>query len=153
VGRNQATQPQTALCPKQVQGVTNATGQVTLSIEGAAFDHKTAGSFDPIFEAGGAPCAQIYANGVALSSGLFVAFYDVDGVSSAGQAVNSADVSVALGECAQAAAGGNKPARLNVARLGVNLTVVNSVDSSVYLSMGAQRLVGTGSSDTSPFCP
>src|SRR5262249_35591641 len=137
---------QTVVCPSQIQGTTDADGKFTFSIEGRALPNTTPGSYEV---AGRFPCAQFYANGEPLSTGLFVSAYDVDGIGARGAAVNAADAAAVARAAADVLTGGPQYARMDFTHSGT----LTAADAAREAQMAADRLVGTGSSNTGPFCP
>lgn len=138
---------QTDLAGKKVSGTTNASGQFVFKVQGAS-NATAPGANTAAGTNAGVPCAQVYADGVALGS-LIVSAYDVNGLGSPSGAVNAADVSLVSAEAIKIAGGGTARARDDY-----NFTnSVNSGDVSISSSMAIQQAGGTGSKVTSPYCP
>ncbi len=93
-----STTGQTYLGGNKIMGVTNAPGQFTFKVQGAANATPTTNvttSPGTVLNVGSSsPCAQVYADGVAVLPALVVAAYDVNGLGSPNAAVNGADASL-----------------------------------------------------------
>lgn len=139
---------QTDLAGKKVSGTTNASGQFVFKVQGASNASLQAGNVTSAGTNAGVPCAQVYADGVALGS-LIVSAYDVNGLGSPTAAVNASDVSLVSAEALKIAAGATARARDDY-----NFTnSVNSGDVAIMSSMALQQAAGTGSKATASYCP
>ena len=143
---------QTFLAGKKVSGTTNASGQFTFKIQGAATGVPTPNNTST--SAGtnaNVPCAQVYADGVALTPALIVAAYDVNGGAGASPGVTATDASLVVAEGIKIGLGLGAVAR---ARDDYNNSgTVTSADSSISTLMGIQAGLLTGSQVTGPYCP
>lgn len=136
---------QSYLGNKKVSGMTNALGQISFSVIGAANAEPTASNTTSPGTNAGVPCAQVYGDGVPLTPALIVAAYDVNGVGGA----NSADASLVTAEGLKINLGATPHARDGYN----NSNTVTAVDVSIATSMGLQASLGTGSQETGAYCP
>ena len=140
---------QTFLAGKKVSGTTNASGQFTFKIQGAATGTTTVGNVTSAGTNAGVPCAQVYADGVPLTPALIVAAYDINGGAGGSAGVTAADASLVVAEVLKIALGGTARARDDYN----NTNTVTASDSSISTSMALQAGLGTGSQVTGPYCP
>jgi hypothetical protein len=138
---------QTDLPGKRVLAVTNALGKLVFKVQGAANAPAPGRDTAPGTRAGVA-CAQLYADGVRITS-FFVSAYDVDGLGSPDTAVDGADVKYVVSEVLRVLLGGTARARDDYN--GDNR--VDSTDASRSAAMSLDQVAGTGSRSTAPFCP
>jgi len=143
---------QTGSAGKKVSGVTDALGNFTFQVQGAANPNTLGnGNVTTAGTALGTACAQLYADGVPIK-GLRVSSFDLNGAFGAvGQnKVNATDVSVQVREqlnCAANAA--NCKQRNDISMDAVVNATDNSRESAANLDVGA----GTGSFSTGTYCP
>lgn len=140
---------QTYLSGKRVSGVTNAAGQFTFRVIGAATATSTPDNSTALGTNANAPCAQAYGDGVVLLPALVVSAYDINGLGSPNAAVNGADASLVVAEVVKVNLGAQARARDDYNFSGT----VSGVDGSIAANMAAQTAVGTGSQNTGVFCP
>ncbi len=139
---------QTLAGPKQVGGTTNASGQFTFHVQGAANAIPMDGNVTSPGTNAGVPCAQITADGVPLAT-VAVSAYDLNGLGSPTAAVGGADVSLLSGEVLKGALGAQPRARGDYN----HTATVSGADVAILSRMAAQASLGTGSQRTGPFCP
>lgn len=140
---------QTNLGGKIVAGSTNAAGQFTFKVQGAANATPMAGTATSPGTNVGVPCAQVYVENVPLTPALIVAAYDVNGLGSPSAAVSGADASLVGAEVVKVGLGAQARARDDYN----NSNNVTGPDASLMASMVVQAGLGTGSQNTGPFCP
>ena len=144
---------QTFLAGKKVSGTTNALGQFTFKVQGASNAQPTTNNTTTagtVLTTGSpSPCAQVYADGVALLPALVVAAYDVNGLGSPTGAVSGPDASLVGAEVVKVGLGATPHPRDDYN--GSNS--VTGPDASASASMVVQAGLGTGSQKTSPYCP
>ena len=144
-----STTGQSYLAGNRVMGVTNALGQFTFKVQGAANAVPTTSNTTspgiPISTA----CAQVYADGIGLNPALIVAAYDVNGLGSPSGSVNGADASLVAAEVVKVGLGATAHTRDDYN----NSNSVTGPDASISAQMVVQAALGTGSQYTGPFCP
>lgn len=137
---------------KKVVASTDAAGQFTFHVQGAASATIAPGIATSPGSAVTSASAAVYADGVLLGN-LYVSALDLDGAGSPTAAVNSSDVSLALHESVVVALGAQARARddYNSDRR------VTSADVSMELAASLATMTcdpGCGCSrQTGPFCP
>lgn len=128
----------------KVQGTTNASGQFSFRVIGAANGATTATNTtspgNPVANA----CAALYADGVLLGN-IIPSAFDI----TLNNGSNSGDASLALAEANKVALGAVARSRTDVNFSGT----VTSADASLELSEANQTGLGTGSAVTGPYCP
>ena len=140
---------QTYLAGKKVSGTTNALGQFTFKVQGASNALPTTSNTTTAGTAIGTACAQVYADGVALTPALIVAAYDINGLGSPTGAVSGPDASLVGAEVVKIGLGATPHPRDDYN----NSNSVTGPDASASAGMVVQAGLGTGSQKTSPFCP
>jgi len=143
---------QTFLAGKKVAGTTNASGQFTFKVLGAAIATPPQVALPKTLPLNstnaGVTCAVVYADGVPLGN-LVVAAYDVNSLGSPTAAVNASDVSLVQAEALAIAGGGTARARDDYN----GTSSVNASDVGISSGMALQQAGGTGSKQTGPYCP
>jgi hypothetical protein len=140
---------QTYLGNKRVAGMTNAAGQFTFHVQGAASATPMAGNVTSAGTNAGVPCAQFWADDVPLTPALVVSAFDVNGIGTPGAGVSGADVSLVASEVAKVPLGAQARARDDYN----HSNQVSGADVAIASHMAAEASLGTGSQNTGPYCP
>ena len=139
---------QSYVSPKRVSGVTNASGQFTFKVQGAANASPTTGNTTTAGTNAGVACATVYADGVQLTPQLMVVAYDINGLGSPTGAVSGPDASLVGSEVHKVALGAQARQRDDYNHSGT----INEDDYNISCNMVRQAGLGTGSQKTAPFC-
>ena len=122
---------------------------MTFKIQGASSATLMPGNVTSDGTAVGTTCAIAYVDGVEITPHLVVSAYDVNGAGSPGAAVNGTDAAFVAHEAVDVALGATARARDDINFSGT----VTGADAATYAAMAVQASLGTGSRNTSPYCP